>query len=144
MPLHTLCMGAAVTAKFFHKGLTSRRPQSHGFNPPSAEHQHVLFGPPGSQEATVNCETIVKWQLVTTGSANVCLGWSNTLARKSGNLRHFVHREQGILQGEEGTPMNFTGEFIHWTHLHFEPPFLNETIWSVLTVFCPLFLQRIH
>lgn len=81
-------MGTGGTAKFFHKGLTPQRPQSHGFNLPSAEHQHVLFGPPGSQVATVNCETIVKWQLVTAGSANVCLGWPNTLARKSGNLRH--------------------------------------------------------
>lgn len=81
--LHTLCMWTAVTAKFFHEGLTPQRPQSHGFNPPSAEHQHVVFGPPGSQEATINCETIVKWQLVTTGSTNVCVGWSNPLERKT-------------------------------------------------------------
>lgn len=77
-------------------------------------------------------------------SANVCVGCSNTLARKTGSLRHAVRREHGILQGQEGTPMfmNFTGQFIHLIHLHLEPLFLNETIWSVLTVLCPLFLPQ--
>lgn len=102
MSLHTSCLGTERTAKFLQKGLTPQGPQSHGFNPPASEHQHVLFGPPGSQEATVNCETIAKWQLLTTGSANVCVGWSNTLARNTENSGMLCVGSKEYCRGRKG------------------------------------------
>lgn len=71
-------------------------------------------------------------------------GWSNTLARETGNLKHVVCRENGILQGEEGICAYEFSQYINLTHLHFEPPFLIKSLGQYEQYFALFFCQSIH